>query len=104
MTRVITILLLSLSLLPACAPTGPVPPHGDSGSAFNIEGKVIRVDLEGGFFGLLDRQGNRYLPDRLPEEFRVDGLAIRARLATLSPSVGYRMWGRKVQLLAIERR
>lgn len=104
MTRITATLLLLLSLLPACAPAGPVPPTDSPGPAFSIDGSVIRVDLEGGFYGLVDRQGNRYLPDRLPADFQVDGLAIRARLAPLPSAVGYRMWGRKVQLLAIERR
>ena len=43
------------------------------------EGTITRVDLEGGFFGLVMADGRRFLPGGLPDEFRVDGLRVHVR-------------------------
>jgi len=98
------VLIIVLTLLTGCTlPARGEQPTG-SDTSFTLVGSVVRVDLEGGFYGLIDPDGNRFDPDRLPEEFRIDGLAIRARLQPLPPTVGFHMWGKKVHLISIDRR
>jgi hypothetical protein len=96
--------LLLLSLLAACVTPAQEPQSSPGASSFQFEGKVTRVDLEGGFYGLLDLQGNRYDPDRLPAEFRIDGLKVKAWLEPLPQAIGFHMWGKKVHLISIEPR
>ncbi len=38
---------------------------------------VRRVDLEGGFFGLVTDDGQHLYPINLPDEFRADGTRVR---------------------------
>ena len=40
-------------------------------------GRVIKVELEGGFYGIAADDGRELLPVNLPDEFREDGLRIR---------------------------
>jgi hypothetical protein len=97
-------LILLLSLLAACTTPAQKLRSTTSVDSFQFEGKIVRVNLEGGFYGLIDLQGKRYDPDRLPAEFRIDGLNVRARLEPLPQAIGFHMWGKKVRLISIEQR
>lgn len=98
MYRLLIILILLLATSACSAATGtPDAPQA-------INGKVVYVAVEGGFYGLVSDDGQRYLPDALPQEFRQDGLPVSMRIEPLPASVGFRMWGKKVRLLTIERR
>jgi len=91
-----------LVVLPvACHPTGA---EKQTVNTFTFDGRVVRVSIEGGFFGLVDRQGNRYLPDRLPAAMRRHNLPVRVRARLLPPAPSYRMWGRRIQLEEIRLR
>ena len=60
----------------------------------SIEGKVVRVELEGGFWGVIDSAGNRYVPiDPLERPFLGNGLSISAdiELVTVFSAT---MWGK----------
>lgn len=41
-----------------------------------IKGKVIKVNLEGGFWGIVDDAGQEWLPINMPEQLKVDGAAV----------------------------
>ncbi|GAB4551549.1 MAG: hypothetical protein Tsb0017_01450 [Geothermobacteraceae bacterium] len=88
-------------LLTACHPTGA---EKQTVNTFTFDGRVVHVRIEGGFFGLIDRQGNRYLPDRLPAAMRRHNLPVRVRAKLLPPAPSYRMWGRRIQLEEIRLR
>ncbi|PIQ60961.1 MAG: hypothetical protein COV99_10180 [Bacteroidetes bacterium CG12_big_fil_rev_8_21_14_0_65_60_17] len=67
-----------------------------------LEGTLSYQDLEGGFWGLTDAQGNRYvLLDGLPDSMKKDGMPV---LATIEPAhvLGTAMWGIYVHVLSIE--
>ena len=67
----------------------------------NIEGKVTYQDLEGGFWGIIDSEGNKYVPiDRLPDEVRKDGTHVKAELETVH-MLGTTMWGSHVKVVSI---
>lgn len=66
-----------------------------------IEGKITFQDLEGGFWGIISSDGKKYVPiERLPEDFRVDGLKIRANVEEVLV-LGTSMWGKHVQIISI---
>ncbi|MEM1127206.1 MAG: hypothetical protein AAGI71_11190 [Bacteroidota bacterium] len=66
-----------------------------------ISGTLRYQDLEGGFWGLIGDDGQRYRPvDPLPDAFQQDGLRVdvEAEPVTL---LSIAMWGRSVRLHAI---
>jgi len=65
-------------------------------------GTIQHVDLEGGFYGLVDEEGTKYDPTPLPESLRVDGLQVRFRVQK-KDLMTTRMWGTPVEVLEIER-
>jgi inhibitor of cysteine peptidase len=65
-------------------------------------GTVTRVDLEGGFYGILGDDGKKYEPLNLDPRYQKDGLRI-AFLATVAKDVAStRMWGIPVTLDEVE--
>ncbi|MDV2481116.1 DUF333 domain-containing protein [Methanoculleus sp. Wushi-C6] len=66
-------------------------------------GTITYVDLEGGFYGIVDDEGRRFLPQDLPEEYRVDGIRVAFSADVLDGGAGIHMWGTPVTLSSIER-
>ena len=100
---------LAILFAAGCAITPPAsgkdaPPGKSAGAVIEFSGQVVRVELEGGFFGLVSEDGRRFLPINLPDEFRRDGLAVEVRGRRLPATVGYRMWAPRLEILAIRRR
>ncbi|MBI4115142.1 MAG: hypothetical protein HY447_01050 [Candidatus Omnitrophica bacterium] len=60
------------------------------------------INLEGGFYGIIDEAGNRYLPVNLPEEFKKDKLHVLFRAVPVQDQMGIQMWGVHVRLESIE--
>jgi hypothetical protein len=85
--------------------TAAVSP-GDPASAdsvVTISGVVRHFDLEGGFFAIRGDDGVTYDPSNLADDFRHDGLRVRAR-ARLRPDMsGIHMVGPIVDIIEIER-
>ena len=66
-------------------------------------GTISHIDLEGGFYGLIADDGQRYLPKDLAREFRVDGLRVRFQVKILTGVASIYMWGTPVEVLSIEK-
>lgn len=67
-----------------------------------VTGKVVRVELEGGFWGIESDEGMQYKPvTALPAAAQREGARVRATL-TPSPAVGIAMWGQAVELRGLE--
>lgn len=64
-------------------------------------GTVQYVELEGGFYGLVDDDSTRYLPQNLAEEYRQDGLRVRFRAVEQDSMATMQMWGTPVEMLDI---
>ena len=99
LTRSIAPLLGLLVLLGGC---GAVEGNGAPEQDIRFTGRVVYIDLEGGFWGLVAEDGSRYDPGGLPEAYRVDGMAVRARVRPQPDQVSFHMWGTLVELLEIE--
>ena len=71
----------------------------------NAKGAIVAVSVDAGCWGIVpdaDR-GTRYAPDRLPDEFKVEGLRVTfsGRVKPVDPNV--RAWGVPLELTAIRR-
>lgn len=97
--RVSLIVLSLLLLLLACATSNR------SADADVIEGRgtVQFVELEGGFYGIVADDGQRYDPTNLDEAYEEDGLRVRFRARERDDLISVRMWGRMVEIISIER-
>lgn len=78
------------------------PSTASDDSLIQATGTVRYVDLEGGFYGLVDEAGTKYDPDSLPERLREDGLSVRFQVVE-EDVMTTRMWGTPVKVLHIER-
>ena len=65
-------------------------------------GWVVHLDLEGGFYGIIDDRGERLDLTTIPEDFKVDSLRVRYQAAYVD-RMTTRMWGRPADLITIER-
>ncbi|GMT48372.1 MAG: hypothetical protein IEMM0007_1938 [bacterium] len=71
------------------------------GDEMTFSAKIKWISLEGGFYGLVAKDGRRFLPNNLPPEFRQDGLAVWVRgkpadVATIQ------MWGTPFEIYEIK--
>lgn len=68
-----------------------------------ITGKIVHVDLSGGFWGIEEESGQKFYPvDGLPKPFQREGLQIKARVRP-SDAFTIFMWGAGVELDSIEK-
>lgn len=65
-------------------------------------GKIERVELEGGFWGIVTDDGRRLDPGKLPAAVQVDGLPVQGQAKMLTDVMTVRMWGTPVELLEIK--
>lgn len=68
-----------------------------------MTGTVRYIDLEGGFYGLVADNGQRYDPINLPRKYAIDGLRIRFQVKEKKKMSGFHMWGKIVEIIKIER-
>jgi len=66
-------------------------------------GTIKYIDLEGGFYGIIADNGERYDPINLNQEFQVDGLRVRFEAKIRDDIVGIHMWGVLIEILKIEK-
>ena len=74
------------------------------GQAQNVivgEGVVLRMGLEGGFFGIRTDEGNEYLPINLDEEYRKSGLRVSFEAVPVDVMT-IQMWGTPVEIKDIK--
>ena len=112
MMRVLTLLLVvaactgspgpdsSAATMPDSTPP-PTGPRGDS--VVTVAGTIRHFDLEGGFFAIRGDDSVTDDPTNLAEEFRRDGLRVRARLRLRPDMGGIHMAGPIVDIVEIRR-
>ena len=70
---------------------------------FHISGKIIHVDLEGGFWGILTDEGQELKPSpALEAAFQQVDLKIKAEIVPIV-EIGIHMWGTPVKVLSISK-
>lgn len=101
------LLVVLVPQLTACAATEETKKmatttKSQEGLAFT--GRVVRVDIEGGFWGVITDSGTKFDPAKLPQELQQDGLAVTGRARLLKDVMTFRMWGQPVEILEIQRK
>jgi len=66
-------------------------------------GTIQYNDFEGGFYGILGDDGEKYNPINLPIEFKEDGIRVKYNLNTLENQSSIQMWGTIVEIIEIEK-
>jgi hypothetical protein len=84
------------------SPDGPAPTPADA--IIRLTGTVHHLDIEGGVYVIRTADGTQYRPIELPEEFRVDGLAVEAEAKRRDDVITVDMAGTAVELLDIRKR
>jgi hypothetical protein len=64
-------------------------------------GKIVFLDFEGGFYGIITDSGAHYDPRNLPDKFKIDGLSIVFIAEVLHGVSSIHMWGEIVELIYI---
>jgi len=57
------------------------------------------VDLEGGFWGMTDSEGNQYMPVNVPEQLKYEGQSFTMTIEPMDV-MGMMMWGSPVEILS----
>jgi hypothetical protein len=73
-------------------------------SEIEIDGVIRYHELEGGFYAVQSKDGETYNPINLPDEFRQDGLPVRARLRLRNDMMGVHQVGPMVEIMEIRKR
>lgn len=94
----VTLFALSITLF-ACTSTQ----RNSQGDLVEGTGTVNYVELEGGFYGIVDDDGRQFDPMDLDESLKEDGLRVRFRARTIEDVASIHMWGTVVEIIAIER-
>ena len=67
-----------------------------------ITGKIVKVELSGGFWGIEGDDGQKYQPSgSLPKKFQRNGMKIKANIQPSNEFTIF-MWGRSVKVSHIE--
>jgi hypothetical protein len=97
-------IIVSLSLLISLAALATWAGEKQKGAdILSGTGTINHINLEGGFYGLIADDGQKYLPKDLAREFRVDGLRVRFQIKILTGVATIYMWGTPVEVLSIEK-
>ncbi len=67
-----------------------------------ITGTIRRVGVEGGFYGIVADNGQKYDPVNLPSAYRKDGLRVKFQVREKKGMMGFHMWGKIVEIVKIE--
>jgi hypothetical protein len=65
-------------------------------------GTIQYIDLEGGFYGIMDDHENKYDPINLPEEFKEHGLRVKFSAKIREDIGSFHMWGTVIELTDIQ--
>lgn len=94
---------IGLLVIAAVALVGCASRHSLPANSFRFHGKVMHVDIEGGFYGIVSRDGGHYDPVNLPEEYQKDGIEVRGVARPADNAIGFHMWGMLVEIVSIQR-
>jgi hypothetical protein len=108
--------ILSTSVLSACAAKPDQVANtktsttvmSESAPAENSENKISTTgtvrfqEMEGGFWGIIGDDGNKYDPMGLSPEFQKDGLRVRFEATPETDMMSTHMWGTMINLSHIE--
>jgi len=75
-----------------------------AGKKQTITGKVVYQDIEMGFWGIEDEQGNQWRPVKMPKALQTDGQHITAEIEEIEEDMSLFMWGTPVKVLSFDKK
>lgn len=63
-----------------------------------IKGTVQYQDLSGGFWGIIDEQGNRWKPNTMPKALQKEGLRVSIEAEKATGGFSIFMWGTAIDI------
>ena len=84
-------------------PATPPAKEKPEQAAFTIVGTIRHVDIEGGGWLIREDGGKSYQPQNLSDEFKKDGLRVRAKVQRVKDAVGVLQAGEIVRIIRIEK-
>ena len=70
-------------------------------SKMKIKGKVVYQNIEGGFWGIEDDNGNQYRPVKMPPALQEKGKTVQV-VAKEVDEMGIFMWGVPIKIVSFE--
>ena len=67
----------------------------------SFKGRVVYRNFEGGFWGIISDDGQRYDPLVLPEQFQIEGLRVAGKVRRRNVA-HFHMWGTIVELVKLK--
>ncbi|BDS10298.1 hypothetical protein [Aureispira anguillae] len=64
-----------------------------------IQGTVKYQNLSGGFWGLIDRDGNKWKPVEMPQELQKEGINVEIKAKKVLGGMSIFMWGTTIKIL-----
>lgn len=102
-------LLMVVGVLAGCASTestkntaAPVNKMSESDGLPVFTGTIRKIELDGGFYGIIGDNGKFYDPVNLGPAYQVEGLKIRFKAKFPEDITTIHMWGRATQVVEIE--
>ncbi|NND09140.1 MAG: hypothetical protein HKN87_22445 [Saprospiraceae bacterium] len=65
----------------------------------NIKGTVVKVNLEGGFWGIEDESGTQWLPVNMPDQLKVEGASVEIAAKRVDVMSIYN-WGTTIEIIS----
>jgi hypothetical protein len=95
----ILLMCSSLTLSGGCSPREGTLHKED---VMTFDATVRKIELEGGFYGLISDAGVKYLPLDLPKAYKSDGLRVTVKARHVEEIPTIYMWGRQIKVLEIK--
>lgn len=67
-----------------------------------IKGKVVYLNLEGGFWGIVDQSGEQWRPVNMPEQLKAEGKEVEIKAREVEEDMSIFMWGTPVRILSFQ--
>lgn len=64
-----------------------------------IKGKISHQKLSGGFWGIIDKNGEKWKPKELPKELQKEGLIVEIKAKKVMGAMSIFMWGTTIKIL-----
>ena len=78
-------------------------PETKKDDKFVIRGTIKHLKIEGGFFGIIGEDGNKYRPINLPKDYQKAGLKVEVEARLRGGMMSIHMWGKNIEIISIKK-
>ncbi len=99
-TAVFVMLALAITTLVGCVGAGA---GSKEEKIVAGTGTIKYIDLEGGFYGIVSDDNQKYDPANLDRSFQQDGLKVKFQARVRKDIIATHMWGTPIEVLSIDK-